>query len=48
MTALYAFLRRLYADIQHNNRIACAVHTQRNKQQATPLPRRGAKKGSKR
>jgi len=47
MTALYAFLRRLYADIQHNNRIATAVHTQRNKQQATPLPRRGAKKGKR-
>lgn len=47
MTALYAFLRRLYADIQHNNRIACAIHAQRNKQQLPPLPRRGAKKGKR-
>lgn len=47
MTALYAFLRRIWRDIQHNNRIATAVHTQRNKQQLPPLPRRGAKKGKR-
>ena len=45
MTRILAFLRRLYADIQHNNRLAQARHNQENKQKIMAQPRRHKKKG---
>jgi hypothetical protein len=41
MTRILAFLSRLYADIQHNNRLAAATHRTRNHVNNPPMRKRG-------
>lgn len=41
MTRIVAFLRRLYADIQHNNRLAAATHRTMNHSNNPPARKRG-------